>query len=596
MIIKDKIDYEKFIEEVLKSSEQYLGVDTETEPFTKIKTLPKDLALEGVGIYANKKLKAYILPQVLDASFQKVLDSKEIIFHNAKFDLVILKKEGFSIDKVKYHDTLIMSWLCNENRNSHKLKDLAHSILKVEEEKITRFTDIENKPNIEQFGMFAKTEFDGKLQEWIENIGNYCLKDCEYTKRIFLKFKPTLEKDELWKEYEELEIPFIKVLLQMEERGVKLDVKYLQEIGDKLDKKIIELSAEIYKEIGKEIDINSAKQLRDYLFLEKKYNLPAQYRTPKGEFSTDVSALKYLAKIEKIKVAELVLKHRELSKLNSTYIKGMLSDVRDGIIYPSFNQTGTVTGRLSSSNPNAQNIPRRDDEFNIRKAFIPREGYKFICADYSQIELRLMAYFSKDERMLKVYTGNGDIHSETAKEIGCNRVVAKGINFGINYGRTAYGLSEGLSISKEEAQKFINTYFAKYPRVRLFMLKATNTIRHKYAVRTLLKRKRRFPDYAQARQKKDWKVASQLERQACNSIIQGSASDVIKVAMRNLSNQLKKFDSHILLQIHDELVIEVPEKLADTVLPVVKHIMETPVDLKIVKMQVEPKISNVWEK
>ena len=431
MIIKDKVSYDKFLEDILNSSEEYLGIDTETEAFTKEKTRANDLALEGVGVYANKKLKAYILPQVLDANFQKILDNKKTIFHNAKFDLVILKKEGFNINLITYYDTLIMSWLCNENRFSNRLKDLAHSILKVKEEKITRFADIEKKPDIEEFGLFGKDAFNEAVTKWINTIGSYCLKDCEYTKRLFLEFKPILEKEEIWKEYEELELPFLKVLLQMEERGIKIDSKYLSKIGEKLDNKIIEVSADIYKEVGREIDINSAKQLRDYLFKEKKYALPEQYRTPKGEFSTNVSALLYL-KNEKIKIASLILKHRELSKLNSTYIKGMLLDVKEGVIHTSFNQCGTVTGRLSSSSPNLQNIPRRDDEFNIRKAFIPRKGYKFICADYSQIELRLMAYFSKDERMLNIYKNEGDIHAETAKEIGCDRVVAKGINFGIN--------------------------------------------------------------------------------------------------------------------------------------------------------------------
>lgn len=596
MIIKTKEEYLKFIDEVIQNKETYISLDIESEPFTSIKSLPRDLALEGIGIYANKKLKAYILPQVLDNNFQKLLDSKEIIFHNAKFDLDILRKEGFKIDKINYHDTLIMSWLCNENKHSHKLKDLAASVLKIKKENITTFTDIGNKPELAQFGILPKSEYKKALDEWIEKMGDYCLKDCEYTYKLFFKFKIILEKEDIWKEYYELEMPFVKVLLGMEHRGIKIDVKYLQELGEILDKKIIKLSAEIYKEVGRDIDINSAKQLREYLFIEKKYNLPEQYRTPKGEFSTDVSSLKYLAKIEKIKIADLLLKYRELSKLNSTYVKGMLEDAREGIIYPSFNQIGTVTGRLSSNSPNAQNIPRRDDEFNIRKAFIPRQGYKFICADYGQIELRLIAYFSKDERMLNVYRENGDIHAETAKEIGCDRVTAKGINFGINYGRTAYGLSEGLGISKEEAQKFIDRYFVKYPRVKLFMQQAANTIGKKYAIRTLLKRKRRFPDYATARKSNDKKLMGQIERQACNSAIQGSASDIIKVAMRNLADKIKIYDSHILIQVHDELVIETLEKNANKVLSIVKDIMETPVDLKIIKLVVEPKITNCWEK
>ncbi|MCK4686590.1 MAG: hypothetical protein KAT66_00510 [Candidatus Lokiarchaeota archaeon] len=594
MIIDNKEKYINFLNDILSHKSKYIGIDTETEAFTDEKQIPWELALEGVGIYINKKLQGYILPSLLDDLFQEVIDSKICIFHNAKFDLEVLESVGFNLEKVDYRDTMLMSWLCNENRRSHRLKDLAQSILKVEE--VTKFTDITEKPKKDVNSLFGEKDYLQQLQKWIFTMGTYCKKDCEYTYKLYFKFEKTMEKDNLIPIYKNLELPFVSVLKKMEMRGIKIDKEYLKNLGEKLDRRIIELGKDIYKKVGRDININSPKQLSEYFFIEKKYTLPDNFRTPKGDLSTNVSALKYLAEKESCQVAKYVLEYRELAKLNSTYVKGLLSSSKKGIIHAGFRQIGTVTGRLSSSKPNLQNIPRRDDELNIRKAFIPREGYNFILADYSQVELRLMAYFAKDERMLEVYKTGGDIHQATADEIGCSRTIAKTINFGINYGRTAYGMSEALDISVEESEKFINKYFAKYPKVKIFIQQATNTIRKRYAVYTLLRRKRRFPEYPKAKKEKDWKTMKRVERQATNSIIQGSASDVIKVAMRNLSPKLEKYDSHILVQIHDELLCECPIKYSEKVKELIKYEMENCIDLKIVNLTVEPKITHCWEK
>ena len=596
MIINDKEKYINFLNDVLANEDKYIGIDTETEAFTDEKRIPWELKLEGVGIYCSKKLQAYILPSLLDDLFQEVLDKKICIFHNAKFDLEVLESAGFDMSKVDYKDTMLMSWLSNENRRSHKLKDLAQSILKVKAEKITKFADITTKSKRDKNALFGDKDFEDELQKWINKMGKYCKKDCEYTYKLYSKFEKIMEKDGVKKIYETLELPFVNVLKKMEMRGIKIDREYLNKMGKKLDKRIIELGVLIYKEVGRDININSPKQLGVYFFEEQKYTLPDTFKTPSGAISTNVEALKYLADKKYCQVAKYVLEYRELTKLNSTYVKGLLSSSRNDVIHAGFRQIGTVTGRLSSSKPNLQNIPRRDDELNIRKSFIPREGYEFILADYSQVELRLMAYFSKDPKMLSVYEEGGDIHQSTADEIGCDRNVAKTINFGINYGRTAYGLSEGLGISTEEAEKFIKRYFARYPRVKIFIQQAENTIRKRYAVHTLLGRKRRFPDYAQAKKEKNWKVVRGIERQATNSIIQGSASDIIKVAMRNLSPKIAEYDAHILVQIHDELLIEVPKEKAQEVLEITKYEMENAVDLKIVNLIVEPKITKCWEK
>lgn len=594
MIIATKEKYDEALKKLL-SVEGVVAIDTETEQFTKEKFLETDLELEGVGYYAGGRCKGYILSSVLDDRFQEVLDTKEVIFHNAKFDLKIFANQGFNIENIKYHDTLIMAWLTNENRRSFALKDLAGSILKVQEDNITRFKDVGDKPKQEDYGMFPE-QYLKDLKLWIKTMGEYCIHDCEYTYKLFNKFKPKIEKDDLWYEYESLELPFCTVLRSMESRGIKVDTEYLKQLGAKLDSKLIDLKTDIYKAIGSELDINSPKQLREYFFGKLKYTLPDDYRTPKGELSTNVNALKYLAEEKGDEVSKLILSYRELSKLNSTYVKGMMELTRDNVIRAGFRQTGTKTGRLSSSRPNLQNIPRREDEWNIRKAFVAREGYTFVISDYSQIELRLMAWFSKDPTMVKTYQENGDIHQATADAVGCERVHAKAINFGINYGMGAYGLAGNLGISQDEAQKFIDGYFAKFPNVKLFSERAKNTVRKKYAVHTITKRKRRFKDYIVAKKAKDWKRVAGLERQAVNAIIQGSASDILKIAMRNIHKKLKEYDAHILVQIHDELVIEVPKDKAEEVSKIVKHEMEHAVDLDYVPLITEPQISDCWVK
>jgi len=605
MIIATKEQYDKFLDEVLAFENEYIGIDTETEEFTDKKFLASDLALEGVGIYSgqgNKKVKGYILVQVLDDRFQEVLDKKKLILHNAKFDLTVFECFGYNIKKCHFEDTLIMAWLASENRHSYRLKDLAGTVLKVKEDKITRFGDVGKKPTPESYGMLADTEYHKGLKQWIATMGAYCIKDCEYTYKLFYKFRDKLKKDvldnKLWEEYRKLEIPFIEVLRNMESTGIRVDKEYLLELGTKLDSRLIDMKANIYKAVGREIDINSPKQLREYFFGEKKYVLPEDLKTPTGQVSTNVEAMKYLCKVEKDKVAELVISYRELSKLNSTYVKGMLQLVRKDVIYASFRQTGTITGRISSSHPNLQNIPRRDDEWNIRKAFIAREGYKFIISDYSQIELRLMGWFSKDQTVIQTYQDGGDIHQATAEKVGCDRVSAKAINFGINYGMSAFSLSKTLKVTQDEAQKFIDKYFAQFPNVRLFQKQAINTLRKNYAVHTIAKRKRRFKEYAIAKKTKDWRRVGALERQAVNSIIQGSASDVIKIAMRNIHKRLQEEfkDANILIQIHDELIVECKEADAKKVEALVKHEMETAVDLKIIPLVTEPMICDRWIK
>lgn len=593
MIVTTLAAYREVMSKLLATDDKYVGVDTEGEPFSEEKFLPWELELYGVGVYC-KDVKAYIVKSLLDKDFQTFLDSKLLVFHNAKFDVTFLEAHGWDMSKVRYHDTLVQAYLTNENRWSFKLKDLAESVLKVEPENVTRFKDIEKRPESVDYG--TEKEYIVAFTAWLKHLGTYCIKDCQYAYQLCEEFLPKLEKDELMSVYEKLELPFIEVLRSMERRGIKVDTEYLNELGRKLDIEIENTMGELEAMVGRKIDVASPKQLREYFFKEKGLTLPDDLKTPKGEVSTNVEAMEYLAEHLNCKEASLVLKYREFSKLKSTYVVGMSSMIRKGCLHASFHQTGTVSGRLSSSKPNLQNIPRRDDIFNIRRAFIARPGMGFVIADYSQIELRLMAHFSKDPTLVKAYQEGKDIHQATADAIGCDRHTAKTINFGLNYGRTAYGLSHGLKISVDEAQHFIDEYFRQFPKVKVFMEQVKNTIKKNYAVWTIAKRKRRFPDYAAAKKGGDWKTVGRIERQAGNSIIQGSASDVIKIAMRNLHKILKPYNAQILIQIHDELLIEVPTDKLEEIAQLVKNEMQTCVVLKNVPLITEPVIADHWKK
>lgn len=592
MIIADKKQYTELMQNLVKET-GVIAMDTEVSGFNPKNPDMNKVRLDGIGIYSENH-KAYISVELLGVDFEQLLQTKEIIFHNAKFDITVLEYHGFDISNLKFHDTMLMAWLSNENRHSFGLKQLAQSILKVKEDKITKYTDISKKPLQEQFQ--DSQDYQTALFNWVKEMGEYCIKDCEYTYKLFQHFKPKLEEDKLWYIYESLEIPFCEVLRNMENRGIMIDIPYLKKMNEAIDSKMIQIKAEIYKQVGRVIDINSPKQLREYFIDELKIDLPGEYKTPKGEVSMNVSAMQYIAEELNLDIAKQILAYREMTKLNSTYVKGMMEIAIENIVHTSFNQTSTVTGRISSSNPNLMNIPRRDDEFNIRQAFKAREGYTFIIADYSQIELRLMAWFSKDPEMQKIYQQNGDIHQKTADTLGCTRQIAKSLNFGLNYGRTAYGMAKGLGISSIEAQAFIDKYFQQYKGVAEFMEKCKQTIQTEYAVKTITKRKRRFPEYPAAKQKKDTTTMKRLERQATNARIQGSASDVIKIAMRNIFKKIKPMGGHILIQIHDELVIEVPKEKAEEMKEIVKYEMEHAVDLKTVPLVTEPHISEVWTK
>ncbi len=384
--------------------------------------------------------------------------------------------------------------------------------------------------------------------------------------------------------YEEIELPLIPILARMEVAGIGVDTEFLRTMGEQLRRRLADLEESIHLAAGGPFNVNSTLQLREVLF--DRLGLPVVKKTPKGAPSTDASVLEKLRDEHEI-VADL-LTYRELEKLRGTYVEALLRLVSDdGRIRGRFNQMGAATGRLSQEQPNLQNIPIRSEEGRaIRKAFIAAEGHTFLVADYSQIELRILAHLSNDPGLVDAFENDLDIHTATAARINDmppedvtpdQRRRAKMINFGLLYGMEAYGLAQRLDISRDEAQEHIDTYFAQFPDVREFLHGLVERARVDGYTTTILGRRRYLPELRSDR----FRDRQAGERMALNAPIQGSAADVIKKAMIDLDPQLVPFQAQMLLQIHDELVIEVPDEHVDAVAEITRVVMENVVHLRV---------------
>lgn len=384
--------------------------------------------------------------------------------------------------------------------------------------------------------------------------------------------------------YEEVELPLIPILARMEVAGVGVDVRFLADLGDRLRERIVELEALIHDAAGGPFNVNSTLQLREVLF--DRLGLPVLKKTPKGTPSTDASVLEKLR--DEHEIVDYLLLYRELEKLRGTYVEALLRLVdEDGRIRGRFNQMGAATGRLSQEQPNLQNIPVRSEEGRaIREAFVADEGCVFLVADYSQIELRILAHLSNDPGLVEAFEQDLDVHAATAARINNidpeavtadQRRTAKMINFGLLYGMEAYGLAQRLGIPREEAQQHVDTYFAQFADVRDFLLGLVEDARSDGHTTTILGRRRYLPELTSS----NFRDRQAGERMALNAPIQGSAADVIKKAMIELDPRLGAFGAQMLLQIHDELVIEVPVEHLDSVAAVTSKMMEGVVQLRV---------------
>ncbi|MGL5578704.1 MAG: DNA polymerase I [Fusobacteriaceae bacterium] len=465
----------------------------------------------------------------------------------------------------------------------------------------------------DEFPLLAERYCGVKLQEYKEKFGKQEITTLsadvlgeylgEFARSLYLshkKIEHELEKMELTKSEEEIEIPLIEVLADMEKIGIKIDPKYFQNYSAELNGRLETISEKLYAiNNGEKINLNSPKQLSQFLFLN--LNLPIIKSTKTGP-STDVEVLETLSE-KGYEVADLILNHRKLSKLLQTYSDPLpkLAD-REGRIHTTFNQIGTATGRLSSSNPNLQNIPAKTDEgMRIRRGFVAEKGKKLLGIDYSQIELRVLAELSEDKNLVKAYKENLDLHTLTAKKIFRlseedtvsreQRTVAKIVNFSLIYGKTAFGLSKELKISTKEASDYITAYFEQYPKVK-DLEKKTIEFAEKYGyVTTYFGRKRQIDGITS----KNRTIKNAAERMAVNSVIQGTASEIIKKAMVDIHKEIKK-DSEIrlLLQVHDELIFEVEESVAEFWKGKMEDLMENAVKFENVKLSVNGTLGDNW--
>lgn len=459
----------------------------------------------------------------------------------------------------RIEDISIAAYLLNPIKDSYAYDDIARDYLGLT---IPSRKEILDKTKLSVFSLQEKKVLDYISYEiCIPFIAN----------NVLLK---KLEEMEMLSLYREIEIPTVYVLNHMEQEGIRVDGVALKEYGDMLAGRIDVLEKNIYQEAGMEFNINSPKQLGEILF--EKLELPGAKKTKTG-YSTNVDVLNKLKNDYTI-VAD-VLEYRQLAKLKSTYADGLFGYIKkDGRIHGTFNQTITATGRISSTEPNLQNIPMRTDlGRSIRKVFIPKEGYVFVDADYSQIELRVLAHCSKDEKLIAAYNENQDIHALTASQVfdvpidevdSLMRRNAKAVNFGIVYGISAFGLSEDLNISRKEAANYIESYFSTYPGVKKFLDETVEEAKKTGITNTLFGRIRQIPELSSS----NFMQRSFGERIAMNSPIQGTAADIIKIAMIRVHNRLKKENrkSSLILQIHDELLIETHKDEID----IVKQILE----------------------
>jgi len=507
--------------------------------------------------------------------FKPLLEDASVckLGQNLKYDMNVLRNYDIYMQGIK-HDTMLASYVLDSN-SRHNMDDMAIRHLAYT---TVHYEDIAGKGA-------KQLTFD---QIDIETAAPYAAEDADITLRLHEALWPDLEKiPSLQKVYQELEVPLLSVLSGMERTGVLLDINMLAKQSVELTKRMGELEQEIYAIAGEEFNIGSPKQLQVILF--EKLELPIVSKTPKGQPSTAESVLQELA--HDYPLPKLILEFRSLSKLKSTYTDKLPKQVAPstGRVHTSYHQAVAATGRLSSSDPNLQNIPVRTEEGRrIRQAFIAAPGYKMIAADYSQIELRIMAHLSNDKGLLKAFSQGLDVHSATAAEVfGVDvddvtkdqRRSAKAINFGLIYGMSAFGLAKQLDISRPEAQKYVDLYFQRYPGVREYMEQTKVKAKEQGYVETVFGRRLYLPEINASNGMR----RQYAERTAINAPMQGTAADIIKRAMINLDKKIidSQFDMKMIMQVHDELVFEIKESDVDQAVNMIKDEMEQAVELSI---------------
>ena len=471
------------------------------------------------------------------------------IGQNIKFDFIVLFKHGIKITSME--DTMLMSYVLDSGKNRHNMDTLSEIHLN---HKPIAFKDLVGT---------GKKEINFSFVD-LEKAKDYAAEDADVTFRLYKKFNKSLKDEKMINIYETFEKPMIKILADMEIEGIKIDNDFLKTLSSKFGKKIEKIQREVYKISKKEFNIASPKQLGEILYNDLK--IADLKKTKKGSFATSASVLEDLA-FKGHKFPQLVLDWRQISKLKNTYSDTLPEHINPKTkrIHTSFLLAATTTGRLASSDPNLQNIPiKSEDGKDIRKAFIAEKGLSLISADYNQIEMRILADLADVKELKKAFRNNEDIHSLTASQIfniGINKVnedqrrKAKAINFGIIYGISQYGLAKQINVSNQDAEEFLNAYFAKFPEIKLYMDKTIKFCRKSGYVNNIFGRKSHFININD----KNYNVRNFQERAAINAPIQGSASEIMRLAMIRLNKRLKEQKNKktkMLLQIHDELIFE----------------------------------------
>ena len=571
-----------------------LALDTETTGLDYM-----DAKLVGISLSVKSGEAAYIplghqqeeqlSVDVVLKKLKPVLESEKIklVGQNIKFDRNILTRYGVNLDSFE-NDTMLMSYVLNSTATRHNLDALAQYYLNY---KTTTFEEVAGK-GVKQV-TFDLVPMDQAV--------HYASEDADITFQLHEEFKSRLAKEPVLNTLlEEVEIPLITVLSDMEQAGTLVNEKVLKAQSKNFSERITKLEAEAYELADQEFNLGSPKQLQEIFFEKLKY--PILQKTPGGQPSTAENVLQQLS--EDYELPKIILEHRTLSKLKSTYTDKLPSQIspNTGRIHTSFNQTGTSTGRLSSSDPNLQNIPiKTEDGRRIRQAFEAKSGYQLISADYSQIELRVIAHLSKDEGLLNAFEEGQDIHSSTASEVFAvdvnevepdQRRSAKAINFGLIYGISAFGLSKQLGINRNLAAEYMDIYFSRYPGVRKYMNKIKAEAKKIGYVETLYGRRLYLPEISTGNAIR----RQAAERVAINAPVQGTAADIMKKAMLSVNDSLKKqqIDAKLILQVHDELVVESHEKDTEKVTKILTDSMSKAAKLSV-PLEVEIGIGKNWD-
>ncbi len=569
------ITNEKEIDEWINEAEEAgeLAIDTETSSLDAHQANLVGISLStkiGKACYIpiGHKFKGCLKKEAVIKKLKPLLEDKSIkkIGQNIKFDFIILFKQGINMSSME--DTMLMSYVLDAGKNRHNMDTLSEIHLQY---KTISFKEIvgTGKKEIN----FSDVELDKAME--------YAAEDADITYRLYKIFNKNLKLEKLTNIYEIFEKPLIKILAFMEIEGIKIDNKFLKVLSEKFEKKIDKLEKQVFKISKKEFNIASPKQLGEIIYNDLK--IAVLKKTRKGSFATNASVLEDLA-FKGHKFPQLILDWRQVSKLKNTYSDALPEHINPNTkrVHTSFLLAATTTGRLASSDPNLQNIPiKSEDGRDIRKAFIAEKGFTLISADYNQIEMRILADLADVKELKKAFKNNEDVHSLTASQVfdvdikkidQDMRRKAKAINFGIIYGISQYGLAKQINVSNHEANEFLNAYFSRFPEIKIYMDNTIKFCRKSGYVNNIFGRRSHFNGIND----KNFNVRNFQERAAINAPIQGSASEIMRLAMIRLDKKfesLKNNKSKILLQIHDELIFEVPEKEVKTITKIIQEEM-----------------------